>query len=158
MAKHDTTTSTGRQYHRISRKEFERKLGEMAEFERVDYEPASEIVYDIPLPVDHLTIRVFSTIQEGVSAARDRGSDAIRCVVWHKEANEPVGGREKTLRLETWAGNLREKIADLMGRWRDYDIDPWCEECGAPLTLRDGPYGPFLACTEYHCENTRDLP
>ncbi|WP_167880050.1 topoisomerase DNA-binding C4 zinc finger domain-containing protein [Halorhabdus rudnickae] len=158
MAEHDTSTARGRQYHRISKAEFEQNLGEMAEYERVDYDAASELVYDIPLPVDHLTIRVFSTIQEGASAARDCGNDAIRCVVWHQEADEPIGGREKTLRLKTWAGNLREKMADLMARWRDYDSDPWCDECGSALTLQDGPYGQFLACTDYHCEHTKDLP
>jgi DNA topoisomerase-1 len=33
-----------------------------------------------------------------------------------------------------------------------------CDKCGKPMVLRDGPRGPFLACTGYpKCKNAKDV-
>ncbi len=38
------------------------------------------------------------------------------------------------------------------------EIGETCKECGRPMTVKKGRYGPFLACTGYpECKNTRPL-
>jgi len=37
-------------------------------------------------------------------------------------------------------------------------VDQVCEKCGAPMVIRQGKFGPFLACSGYPaCKNTRSL-
>ena len=144
-------------YTRISEAQFADFIDEtVAGAERADVPGATELVWDLPLPGD-LTIRVFSTIQGG--EGRDRGDDAIRCVVWSHEHDCPVGGRSKTLRIgpsasnpEGWRRNLREKIQDLYASWRQHDHGG-CPDCGGVLVERtpgpDDDWGAFLACSNW---------
>jgi DNA topoisomerase-1 len=38
------------------------------------------------------------------------------------------------------------------------ETDEVCEKCGAPMSVRRGKRGPFLACTKYpKCKNARDI-
>ena len=38
------------------------------------------------------------------------------------------------------------------------DPDVQCSQCGAPMTVKNGPYGPFLACTAYpKCKHVMEL-
>lgn len=148
-------TQTQRRYTRIDRDEFESFLDDFVAYELNDDTDADELVYSIDLPHDDLELRIFSTLQNDV--ARDRGADAIRTVIWNTEHDVPVGGRVKTLRIETWRSNLRPKIEDLMLNWRDEFIG-YCPDCGSPLALRDGEYGEFAGCTAYpRCEFTRNI-
>lgn len=149
------------QYVRVTSEEFEEFIHDVVPAAEAAHEPGvTEDIYDLPLPADGLTIRVYSTIQG--DAARDRGDDAIRCVVWNHEHGVPVGGRRKTLRIPTWRKNLREKIEDLYSCWRDHEHGS-CPECGAGVLVERRPKGgqdwdPFLACSEWNggdgCEYT----
>ena len=142
-------------YSRFSESEFESFLGEFCTFEKVPTGSGSEVVYAINLPAEDLEVRVFSTLQGGV--ARTCGSDAIRCVLWQTEHDEPVGGMKKTLRIKTWRSNLRPKIEDLVVNWRDH-FNGYCPECEVGvLKRRTGSFGDFLGCSRYPvCEHTED--
>lgn len=147
--------TTQRRYTGITREEFEQFLGNFVEFQEVDDTDAEEVVYSVNLPHDELEVRIFSTIQNG--RARDCGSDAIRTVLWHTEEDCPVGGRVKTLRIETWRSNLRPKVEDLVLNWREA-FHGHCPDCrGGVLQLRSGQYGDFLGCSNYpRCSHTQD--
>lgn len=144
-------------YVRITSEEMEATIREIVpSAEKTNVPGTNEEVYDLPLPADELTVRVFTTVQAGVG--RDLGKDAIRCVVWNHEHDCPVGGRRKTLRIgpsksnpEGWKGNLGEKIRDLYGSWRDYDRT--CPECPGVLVERvpgpDDDWSRFLACSNW---------
>lgn len=138
-------------YTGFTRSEFESWLDNFASFEEVQTD-ASERVYAINLPDDDLELRIFSTLQGG--RARSCGSDAIRCVLWHTDENAPVGGKKKTLRIETWRKNLSEKVKDLMLNWREY-YNGRCPECGGVMQTREGEFGEFLGCSNYpRCQHT----
>ena len=151
-------------YVRITGNEFEEFIRDVVpSARRVRVPGVGENVYDLPLPADDLTIRVFSTIQGG--EGRDRGADAIRCVIWNHEAGEPVGGRRKTLRIGTWRKNLRAKIEDLYANWRDHEHGAY-PECRRGVLVERTPSGPqdwdpFLACSDWDggdgCEHTEAL-
>jgi len=158
------TQQTGRQYTNITEAEFDRFMDELAVYTKTVPANAKEVAYDIPLPVDGLVVRVWSTIVRGNSRAKDQ--DAIRAVVWDTENHQPIGGREKTLRIgptdsnpEGWKANLRPKIKDLVGNWRKYDRV--CPECGSRMALREPERGDswtaFWGCTSFptcdHSEN-----
>lgn len=141
----------------ITEGEFVQFLENVAAFEQVSPDGTRELVYDLPLPADHLSIRIYSSIDERSGVSRKCGADAIRCVVWNHNIEEPVGGRVRTHRITTWRSNLRPKIESLYGSWREYDKQ--CPDCGSVLALRDGKHGKFHGCTSYPlCMHTDDLP
>lgn len=153
-----------RSYVRITEEKFDEFIdGLVPSAEKKRVRGAKEVVYDLPLPRDGLSIKVFSTIQGG--RGRDRGDDAIRCVIWDHGADAPVGGREKTLRIRTWRENLADKIRYLYRNWRDHDHGP-CPECGRGVLVERTPgpsddWDPFLACSEWNggdgCDHTERL-
>ena len=141
----------------ISRTDFEEFLPPAAE--EVDILGTKERVYEMPLPSDDLSVRVFSTVQG--ESTREYGEDAIRTVIWSETADGPVGGETKTLRIDTWRKNLRAKLESLYSSWRSYDHGT-CPECGnGVLCEREGKYGKFLACSTWNggagCQYTEDL-
>jgi hypothetical protein len=147
-------------YVRITEDAFDAFMTGLADYDVVDEPGTAEKVYELQLPHEDLGIRVYSTIERG--EGRDRGEDAIRCVVWHNGRGCPVGGRRKTLRIDTWRENLGGKIEDLYASWREH----WhgvCPECGEGLLVEREPgrgddWAAFLACTEYPaCGHTEDL-
>lgn len=149
------------QYTRISEDEFDAFMaGVSAAAEPVREPGTAEKVYELPLPAEHLSVRVYSTIQRG--EARGRGEDAIRCVVWSDRLGGPVGGRRKTLRIQTWRENLRPKIEDLYANWRDHAHGD-CPECGAPLREvapgQNDDWDAFVGCSAYDrgCGYTEEL-
>lgn len=107
------------QYHRLTTDEFEDFLDSVTPaWERAEVRGTKELVYDLPLPPEHLSIRLFSTLtRDGV--ARDAGSDAIRALIWNHEADSIEAGETRTHRIETWRSNLRPKIEHLYDNWRD---------------------------------------
>jgi len=150
-------SAKGRNAVTIARNDFEDFLPPAAE--EVDVENTNERVYEMPLPSDDLSVRVFSTV-EGEST-RGYGEDAIRTVVWSETAEGPVGGETKTLRIKTWRKNLKSKLKNMYKNWRDY-AHGICPECGeGVLCERSGKYGDFLACSNWNggsgCEHTEDL-
>lgn len=147
-----TTEAKKQRYTAIDRDEFEAFLDEHAEWKRGSG-IATEFIYDIPLPQDHLTIRIFSSIDRTTGFTRPCGEDAIRCVIWNHRVGEPIAGRVRTHRIETWRSNLLEKIQSLAENWRDYDRE--CPVCSSPLAEKEGPYGEFFGCVRYpECDYT----
>lgn len=148
-------SQTKRQYVSIDESEFKDFLGTACSYREVSDMKAKEVVFAIDLPHPDLEIRIFSTLEKGKS--RDKGSDAIRTVIWHVEQDAPVGGRTKTLRIETWKKNLLSKIVDIMKNWRN-EWHGECQECGGVMVERSGKYGDFLGCTSYpNCKNTESI-
>lgn len=147
-----------RQFTHVRRDEFESHLSEFAVWEEVNLKGVDERVYKIPLPSEHHDVLIFSTVVGDTS--RGHGEDAIRTVLWDWEADCPVSGRRKTLRIgptesnpEGWKANLRPKVEDLMASWRDYLKE--CPDCGARMQYRDGH--DFFGCSRYpECEGTRN--
>lgn len=165
----DNNKSSGqREYVRITKEEFEEFLTEVDNSWSVvsDDEKANddlrnfsrEYIYGIPLrdAPEELELRVFSTIDKRTDLCRDKGTDAIRLVIWDSKEFYPVGGRKKTLRIETWKKNLRRKIEELKSDWEEHTTS--CNECGAWMVKREGEYGEFLGCIRYpRCDNTRQI-
>lgn len=115
-----------------------------------------ELVYDIPLDEPHLSIYLFSSINSRTEQARDKGTDAIRTVIWDHEAGRPIGGKKRTNRIKTWEKNLKRKILELHDEWDEYATE--CEVCGGWMVKKEGQYGEFLGCTNYpECHNTENI-
>jgi hypothetical protein len=167
--KEENSGSTKREYVRITDGEFVEFLNESGYIWHRMYPNdgsninelqkfSGEEVFEIPL--DHidenLSIRIFSTISKSTGKARDKGDDAIRCVIWGRDLDRPIGGRKKTLRIKTWRKNLEQKLESLYSEWDDHVTN--CDECGNWLVKRDGQYGEFLGCVNYpECDNTRQI-
>lgn len=165
LKKEKEPSSTGtRRYVQPTKEEFEEcLLSAMDDISwQIDHEaPANEYVYDTHsfMPEQNgIVLRVFSTIDLRTDKARSKGADAIRLVVWNRHIDAPMGGRKKTLRIETYCKNLTNKIRDIFEEYDRYDFE--CPECGGWLVLRDGQYGEFYGCSNYpdcaHTEETED--
>lgn len=146
-----------RKFAHITRSEFESFLSSfVANWNRSRPEGTKEWVYDLPLPSEKHSIRVFSSIVGDDS--RGCGDDAIRVTMWDHEEDTWVGGRKKTLRIgptdsnpDGWKGNLRPKIEDMYATWRDHLKS--CPKCGAPMKFRSK--WDFWGCSRYpDCEGT----
>lgn len=155
-----------RKYERIAEEDFENFLDSLW----YDWHEANpnddgfrkfsrEKVYSIPplSNIDGVTVLIFSTIDHRTGKARDKGQDAIRCVVWSTELNKPIGGKKKTLRIETWKSNLKPKIEDLVEETSSYIKS--CSSCEIGwLVEREGQYGEFLGCVRYpDCDHTEQI-
>lgn len=164
----DTAKKSGkRKYERITKDDFEGFLDSMwyywheANPEDDGFRKFSqEKVYSItPLSDvdDRVTILIFSTIDRRTGKARDKGKDAIRCVIWDTELQKPIGGKKKTLRIETWKSNLKPKIEDLVEETSSYIKS--CSSCRTGwLVEREGQYGEFLGCVRYpECDYTEQM-
>lgn len=159
--------SSDREYKQITRQEFEDCIGRVDnDFEIVMQESnnlghkksfTGEYVYRVPIAErDDIEIRIFSTIDKNSNRARDKGDDAIRCVIWDNPTESAIGGRKKTLRIKTFCSNLTRKIKELKNQWDSMTTN--CSECGGWMVKREGEYGEFLGCTSYpDCNNTEQL-
>lgn len=107
-------------YHAVTVDEFERKLSAYNP-ERADVPRVKEYVYDIPTDADGIVVRLFSTLTE--DGAREAGLDAIRTMAWSVTADAPLAQATRTLRIETWAENLRPKIDDMIARAEAGEFD-----------------------------------
>lgn len=111
---------------------------------------------DFAPSVDHIILRCFTTVSKKSKKARSKGSDAIRLVVWDKDVDRPIGGREKTLRIKTWRKNLGDKIDDLMNR--QDEVITRCPNCNSTMVRRESEYGEFFGCRRYpQCKGTRNI-
>lgn len=148
----------------FSKEEFETILDNMEyEFEEVDTSSgkrfSQEIVYesiDLGFPLHpNLVLRIFSTVDKRSMESRGKGNDSIKCVVWDKELERPIGGRSYTKRLGTMPENLNAKAADIIEQYEKYITS--CDECGAWLVERENSKdgNKFLGCVRYpDCKNT----
>lgn len=161
----ESSSSKG-QYKRLTQEEFEEFLEALdpGGFHIIGTDEDSnlaftkEIVYgrDLNDEEDDLQIRIYSTIDVRTSKARDKGDDAIRTVIWSKSISQPIAGKTKTLRIQTWRKNLAPKIKELLETWDTRVIK--CDECGSWMIRREGQYGEFYGCSKYPvCENTKQV-
>ena len=155
-------TSTSRTYIAPTKEEFEECLETTdLSWNIVDAsDDIFEYVYesaDIIPQEDDVVLRCFSTISKNTDVAREKGSDAIRLVIYDKRTRTNMGGRTKTLRIKTYCKNLTEKIESISNETMDYVVK--CDECGDFMVIRDGKYGEFLGCRDYpDCQNTHEVP
>lgn len=159
LNKRGDKSGTSRRYVKITRDEFEEFLDSTdLEWKAVD-SLGKEIVYeteDAAPDYDVVTMRIFSSIDQRTGVVRDKGADAIRLVLWNNLVGAPVSGMKKTLRIETWKKNLREKVVDLYDK--SSKMVKECPECGSILVRREGKYGDFLGCSNYpECDYTENV-
>lgn len=155
-------SSTSRTYIAPTKDEFEECL-ETTELSWTIVDASDDIfeyVYesaDIIPQEDDVVLRCFSTISKNTDVAREKGSDAIRLVIYDKRTRTNMGGRKKTLRIKTYCKNLTEKIESISNETMDYVVT--CDECGDFMVIRDGKYGEFMGCRSYpDCQNSQELP
>lgn len=153
-------SGTARRYVQPTKEDFEGCLdGTPLDFEIDHQAPGKEYVYDShDFMPEHtgVVLRIFSTIDMRTDKARDKGADAIRTIVWNRNVMAPMGGRVKTLRIESWCKNLKKKINSLVDEYDKYTKQ--CPKCGRWMVIRDGKYGEFLACSGYpDCDHTEDV-
>lgn len=149
-----------RRYVQPTKEEFEKCLAQTEHEWEINYNaPGNEYVYETHefMPEHNgIVLRIFSTIDQKNDRARSKGSDAIRLVIWNNHLVKPMGGRKKTLRIETYCKNLLEKIEDIFASHEDYVVE--CDNCGAWMVIRDGQYGEFYGCSNYpDCKNTKEI-
>jgi hypothetical protein len=148
-----------RKYERITYDEFRDFLDDLRYgfYENDDVEGGERVFESEGLMPfdDDVILRIYSTIPKHGQGARDRGDDAIRTVVWSREEERPIGGRTKTLRIQTWRKNLREKIESIMEETQQYVTEcpvcltyPFTRDHGF-LVEKSGKYGPIVGCTNY---------
>lgn len=126
--------------------------GQDSQYRGFDY----ELVYEIELPAPNLSIYLFSSISARTGKARDKGSDAIRTVIWDHKANRPIGGKKRTNRIKTWEKNLKKKVLALIDEWRTVVVG--CSVCDGWMIEKEGEYGKFRGCTNYpECHNTENI-
>lgn len=155
----DNNGSSGgsRRYVQIQDHEFIQYLEDRSEGWYIANTPVRELVFqsdELKPGDDRIAARIFSTLDERTGKARKKGADAIRLVAWHLPTDRPIGGRRKTLRIETWRSNLGPKIDSLFDEFEEYSRV--CENCGSWMVVREGRYGKFYGCTSYpDCDNTK---
>lgn len=157
------SSSNKKKYVVITRDEFEDALAETKiDWHRLDLENVGEWVYqsghlhNVPSVV---VLRVYSTIDKRTNKGRGKGDDAIRSVLWDVQLGRPVGGRRKTLRIQTWKSNLIPKLNELIEEVSS--IVTICDRCGSHMVIRENnkTNAEFLGCSNYpNCNNTRELP
>jgi len=154
----DKSTGNKRKFEAFTKDDFEDCLADTElEFERVDLEGTYEIVYEARSENDTFALRVYSTLDERTGSIRDKGSDAIRTVVVHRESGKPVIGEKRTNRIKTWRKNLKKKIRKIQNSSEGPTI---CDECGSVMVVRKNNKSgeEFLGCEGYpDCKNTESL-
>lgn len=122
-------------------------------------EGAKEKVYDFQFDTksgERLAVVVYSSIDERTGVSRDSGRDAIRVVLMWRDKDaaarkwKAIGSTKRVNRISTWRKNLRKRLSS----WKDM-LEGKCEDCGAPLTVRNGKHGKFLGCVRYNSTNCK---
>ena len=107
----------------LSKEQFEDALPNG--FKQIDDPRAQEIIYDIPTDVEHLVVRIYSTVDKRTNVTRDVGADAIRVVYWDSLNSRPIGKGKKILRVEgatTIGDRIRNRIYEFMTNSKDVQI------------------------------------
>ena len=135
-----------------------------------------EITYMTPIPgMDGIELRVFTTIQAGVS--RDCGTDAIRIVLFDvsdPDFDRPIGSQGKILRVPGWQDRLIERVELMIksaftlkkcpdghylvvrtAKAKD-TTNVKCPECGANMIVRTARRGKFAGQKFLGCSNFPD--
>ena len=156
--------SNKRTYERFDKEEFEECLASAnLKFEEVRLDNTKELVYRAESEQDNFAMRVYSSLDRRSGEARDKGSDAIRTVVIHKDSGRPVLKEKRTNRIKTWCKNLKKKINSLQNR---HDELNFCDDCGRIMVIRENSNSGnrFYGCTGWRkdselrkCSNTESI-
>jgi hypothetical protein len=98
-----------------------------------------------------VTIRVYTTIVAG--GAREKGADAIRVTLAHRQTGKPVWSATRTHRTQNWKERMLGRMREA---WKAASGLPRCSACGLPMVLRTSSKGAeFLGCAGYPvCRST----
>lgn len=110
------------------------------------------------------SLRIYTSIQIDEDVARSKGDDAIRLMFFIKTNNSKlpvrVGAIGKTLRIETWQKNLKEKIDTATNNLLAPDV---CPICNNAMILKEsknrGKDYRFWGCINYFsgCKGIRNI-
>lgn len=158
---------SNREFHRVTRSDFERGLAMIAVDEGItfapkDYDWSAERIYEAVIDDDfeggELLIRVYSSLYR--EEVRDEGRDAIRTVGMYRphdgDRAYPVAvpDTEYTKRIPTWQSNLHPDVAQVKTAIERRDFRR-CE-CGSLLCRREKEGTTFWGCIDYpHCQHTQ---
>lgn len=133
-------------------------------FKRVYLSGTTEAVYSkrVYAQADtmQLSLRVYTSITDR-AGTREKGTDAIRVVLFYRHVetdavgNEtaleprPIGGSRRVHRVAGWRNNLGNRLE----AWPEM-LGPKCFKCGLPMVEREGPRGAFWGCIGYK----KDVP
>lgn len=127
-------------------------------FQPIDVPGTNEIVYARSYTIDaehydkpvHLSLRVYSTIEDDVSRAA--GDDAIRVAVYALQRNDTIIMLGITKRVHRVAG-WRENLTKRLDNWQTDLIAMRCPQCQAPTVIRKPGRGQtwiaFYGCCRY---------
>lgn len=87
-----------------------------------------EYVYVVHTSVQHVGVRIYSTVDKKTGKTRDKGADAIRVIHWDIPNNKPIGKGKKILRVSgrtTIEDRIRQRINELVESAKDVKIVDW---------------------------------
>ena len=138
-------------YVQINENSFREMVETQMGFTLVPLTGVNEKVWQRPIPNTSFAVRIFSTIELGIS--RNCGEDAIRiCLV--NTANDRILKSERTYRTLNALTNMRDRAREV---W-SYTKKNMCE-CGCGVMIeRKGKVGSFMGCSNYPtCRNTKPI-
>ena len=103
--------------------------------------------------------------QEGMRQVKGKGLETdVSCPTCGRKMNIRLGKHGEFLacsgfpECETTMDFTRDEKGQIQPAAPAPDPGVNCSECGAPMVVKKGPYGPFLACSAYpQCKNILDL-
>jgi hypothetical protein len=113
-------------------------------FQRIHLPGVHEHVYGRIMDKE-ICLRIYTSIEGMIS--RGTGSDAIRCVLMHRDTDgviRLIGADKRVHRVQGWRINLAQRI----NNWREM-LGPPCPKCGKPTQARESKRGPFWGCIGY---------
>lgn len=133
-----------------------------------------ERVFDLrPWTAEVGVVRVFTSLANGATVARDCGKDAVRVCVGALEAESddfgstgrikfrPLESGQKILRTAPQGAEdrvgvfLDRLVAELREAFKRARMIRKCPACGKPMARRESKHGPFMGCTGYPaCKKT----
>jgi len=147
-------------YYQISLDEIEQLLVDQLGFQKLPAEATTgcEAVYGLRLKTSvPITCRVYTSITEGETEAREVGSDAIRVVLVSKDLDGkivPLAKAKRVHRVEGWRQNLINRIEQIQTTIKR------CPRCGGVLRERTNRFKKtkFYGCLKYpECRYTEDV-
>lgn len=111
----------------------------------VDFEIAlpkmgKELVIRHDTKIGGLEIHIYTSLTRQAGQTRDKGEDAIRCILYDRNAGKIVTSAKKILRTEgatTIWSRLNERVAELMQAANEFRVsNRFCTKCGSHTVTR----------------------
>ena len=135
---------------RIEQSEFEEFLEGKARANRIHTPGDTQAVYEIPTPKENITVRIFSTIENGIS--QPYGKASIKIVLWHTLQETTISEKHRAYRVTGWKANVMNYIKDLLQNYKERCFN-WCDHCNSPMMKKEVGLRLYFDCTE--CEHTK---